>query len=128
MKVPNPGPPRGDLRVWLVVVALEAAKHVIPIIQRELQKRWKNPETRGETMKQQLNLTQLAAELTRQEGAKRDYIASTAAMRVDFTNHATRRVNVGGDVDEEFRAHRACSSAACVSARHPMEVLRADAR
>jgi hypothetical protein len=33
--------PHTSARVW-VLVALEAAKHLIPIIQRELKKRWKN--------------------------------------------------------------------------------------
>lgn len=61
-------------------------------------------------MKQHLNLNQLAAELTRQQEVKRDYIASTAAMRVDFTSDASKRLGIGGKVDEEFalteHAHR----------------------
>lgn len=61
-------------------------------------------------MKQQLTLNQMAAELTRQAQHKRDYVASTHAMRVDFTSTPQKRLNIDGQVGESFvvadHAHR----------------------
>lgn len=61
-------------------------------------------------MKQHLTLNELAAELTRQEQTKRDFIATTSAMKVDFTDDATKTLEVGGAVDDQFEltdhAHR----------------------
>jgi hypothetical protein len=61
-------------------------------------------------MKQQLTLNQMAAELTRQAEQKRDYVASTRAMSVDFTSTPQKRLNIDGKVDESFvvaeHAHR----------------------
>lgn len=53
-------------------------------------------------MKQHLTLNQIAAELTRQAEQKRDYVASTAAMRVDFTSSESKTIGIGGNVGEEF--------------------------
>ncbi len=65
-------------------------------------------------MKHHLTLNQLAAELTRHEQDKRDFVASTEAMRVDFTNQDAKCIEIGSRVDESFEltahAHRQLST------------------
>ncbi len=61
-------------------------------------------------MKQMLNLNALAQELTRQHHQKRDFVASTQAMKVDFTAGDSKCLNIDGGVEESFEltehAHR----------------------